>query len=93
MATPSSFPAACAWFAEWAVANSGQNDQLLVCYALYKQATEGPCRAREPSVLKPKERAKWNAWAGLGDMNSDVARQLYVDEVNRLRADAGLAPL
>uniref|UniRef100_A0A0A9CT16 ACB domain-containing protein n=1 Tax=Arundo donax TaxID=35708 RepID=A0A0A9CT16_ARUDO len=35
-------------------------------HGLYKIATEGPCTAPQPSALKLKARAKWNAWHKLG---------------------------
>eukprot|EP01088_Endostelium_zonatum_P018538 TRINITY_DN598_c1_g2_i1.p1 TRINITY_DN598_c1_g2~~TRINITY_DN598_c1_g2_i1.p1 ORF type:complete len:341 (+),score=113.32 TRINITY_DN598_c1_g2_i1:38-1024(+) len=58
-------------------------DQKLRLYALYKQATEGPC---PPESIKPApalwsfvERAKWNAWNQLGNtLTSLQAKSEYV---------------
>lgn len=36
----------------------GEGMQLLL-YALYKQATEGPCSGARPAVFNFKARAKW----------------------------------
>ena len=52
--------------------------QKLEMYALYKQATAGDCVAAEPSVLKPRERAKWKAWSALSGTPPARAADLYV---------------
>ncbi|XP_076906662.1 acyl-CoA-binding domain-containing protein 3-like isoform X1 [Bidens hawaiensis] len=54
------------------------NDVQMQLYALHKVATEGPCREAQPMALKVSARAKWNAWQKLGNMNPDVAMELYI---------------
>lgn len=51
---------------------------------LYKQATVGPCDAPRPSFFDRKGRAKWQAWADLGQLPGSEAQQRYVDLLNRL---------
>jgi len=51
---------------------------LLQLYGLYKQATEGPCNSKCPSVLDFRGRAKWGAWNALKAMPQADARRDYV---------------
>ncbi|KAL0403248.1 UNVERIFIED_CONTAM: Acyl-CoA-binding domain-containing protein 1 [Sesamum radiatum] len=56
----------------------------LQLYGFYKIATEGPCSAPQPSVLKMTARAKWQAWQKLGAMPPEEAMQKYIDIVTEL---------
>jgi len=49
----------------------------LELYALYKQASVGPCHTKQPWAIQVVERAKWEAWRALGDMDRAAARQRY----------------
>lgn len=51
-------------------------------YSLFKQATVGPCREEQPSMLNFTKRAKHDAWKNLGEMKRDEARALYVAELD-----------
>ncbi|XP_076955099.1 acyl-CoA-binding domain-containing protein 3-like [Bidens hawaiensis] len=72
--------------AEYAKSDNNNNNNLgsldsdvqMQLYALHKVATEGPCREGQPMALKVSARAKWNAWQKLGNMNPDVAMELYI---------------
>jgi acyl-CoA-binding protein len=59
------------------------DEERLKFYALYKQATKGPCNTPQPWVVQVVERAKWNAWNALGKMTKDKAMieycNLYLD--------------
>ncbi|XP_075777426.1 enoyl-CoA delta isomerase 2 isoform X2 [Pelodiscus sinensis] len=57
------------------------NEVKLKLYALFKQATEGPCSSPKPSMLDFVKKAKWDAWNSLGSLSKDNARQKYVDLV------------
>lgn len=57
------------------------NDVLLRLYSLYKQATEGPNKTPEPGMFNIVAKAKWKAWAELGSMSAEEARQQYIDTV------------
>ncbi|KAI7753267.1 hypothetical protein M8C21_018987 [Ambrosia artemisiifolia] len=60
------------------------NDVQMQLYALYKVATEGPCREAQPMALKVSARAKWNSWQKLGDMTPDVAMEKYIALLSEL---------
>ncbi|CAI5479714.1 unnamed protein product [Closterium sp. Yama58-4] len=61
----------------------GEGLQLLL-YALYKQASDGPCDAKQPAVYNFKARAKWDAWKKLGSMSQDEAMAQYVGLVEQM---------
>ncbi|NXR39453.1 ECI2 isomerase, partial [Zosterops hypoxanthus] len=60
------------------------NETKLKLYALFKQATEGPCNAPKPGMLDFVKKAKWDAWNSLGSLSQDDARQKYTDLVSSL---------
>uniref|UniRef100_A0A8D0MJJ3 Enoyl-CoA delta isomerase 2 n=1 Tax=Sus scrofa TaxID=9823 RepID=A0A8D0MJJ3_PIG len=64
------------------------NEVKLKLYALYKQATEGPCNAPKPGMLDFILKAKWDAWNALGNLPKETARQNYVDLVSSLSASS-----
>ncbi|KAG2457992.1 ECI2 isomerase, partial [Polypterus senegalus] len=60
------------------------NEMKLQIYALFKQATQGPCNAPKPGMLDFVNKAKWDAWNSLGGLPQEQARQKYVDLVSSL---------
>uniref|UniRef100_H2PHT5 Enoyl-CoA delta isomerase 2 n=4 Tax=Pongo abelii TaxID=9601 RepID=H2PHT5_PONAB len=60
------------------------NEVKLKLYALYKQATEGPCNMPKPGIFDLINKAKWDAWNALGSLPKEAARQNYVDLVSSL---------
>ncbi|CAF2373560.1 unnamed protein product [Brassica napus] len=54
------------------------DDTSLILYALYQQATVGPCNTPKPSAWRPVEQSKWQSWQGLGAMPSVEAMRLFV---------------
>ncbi|NXA13311.1 ECI2 isomerase, partial [Sapayoa aenigma] len=60
------------------------NETKLKLYALFKQATEGPCNAPKPGMLDFVKKAKWDAWNSLGSLSQDNARQKYAELVSSL---------
>jgi acyl-CoA-binding protein len=60
--------------------------QKLKLYALYKQATEGPCTRKAPMLVEFTERAKYDAWKFLGAMPRVQAQREYVRLVRQLAA-------
>jgi acyl-CoA-binding protein len=63
------------------------NDDLLVMYALFKQATQGEASgAKKPGRFDLVGKAKYDAWSKLAGTSSDDAKQRYVDTVDRLAA-------
>jgi peroxisomal 3,2-trans-enoyl-CoA isomerase len=48
-------------------------------YALFKQATIGPCKSERPGMFDMIGRAKWDAWKALPpDLSPAAARKQYV---------------
>ncbi|XP_068054745.1 enoyl-CoA delta isomerase 2 isoform X1 [Anomalospiza imberbis] len=60
------------------------NETKLKLYALFKQATEGPCNAPKPGMLDFVKKAKWDAWNSLGNLSQDDARQKYAELISSL---------
>ncbi|XP_051871917.1 enoyl-CoA delta isomerase 2, mitochondrial isoform X2 [Pristis pectinata] len=60
------------------------NEVKLQIYALFKQATQGPCNSPKPSMLDFVNKAKWEAWNSLRKMSKEEARQKYVDFIESL---------
>lgn len=56
----------------------------LQIYALFKQATQGPCNTPKPGMLDFVNKAKWDAWNSLGSITAEDARQKYVDLIGSL---------
>ncbi|XP_051219936.1 acyl-CoA-binding domain-containing protein 4 [Lolium perenne] len=79
------FSAASAFVAASAASGTSVPDEAqLRLYGLYKIATEGPCTAPQPSALKLKARAKWNAWNKLGALPTEEAMEEYITIVDEL---------
>jgi len=63
------------------------NDDLLVLYANFKQATDGEASgAKKPGRFDLVGKAKYDAWAKLAGTSSDAAMTTYVATVDRLLA-------
>ncbi|XP_022073902.1 enoyl-CoA delta isomerase 2, mitochondrial [Acanthochromis polyacanthus] len=69
--------------------NDPGNEVKLKMYALFKQATQGPCNTPKPGMLDFVNKVKWDAWKSLGSMSQDEARQQYCDLVGSLVAAEG----
>ncbi|KAI7792384.1 enoyl-CoA delta isomerase 2, mitochondrial isoform X1 [Triplophysa rosa] len=62
------------------------NEVKLKIYALFKQATQGPCNTSKPGMLDFVNKAKWDAWKSLGSVSQEEARQKYVELITSLVA-------
>ncbi|KAF4087804.1 hypothetical protein AMELA_G00075380 [Ameiurus melas] len=71
--------------------NDPGNEVKLKIYALFKQATQGPCNTPKPGMLDFVNKAKWDAWKSLGPLPQDDARQQYVNLISSLVAAEGPA--
>ncbi|KAH9613870.1 hypothetical protein KSS87_015221 [Heliosperma pusillum] len=75
------------------------NEAALLLFALYQQATVGPCNVSKPSAWKPVEVSKWSSWSKLGNMASAEAMRLFVKILEEedpgwySRADAASEPV
>ncbi|XP_064640687.1 enoyl-CoA delta isomerase 2-like [Lineus longissimus] len=68
------------------------NEAKLKIYALFKQATGGPCDKPKPGIMDFVGKAKWEAWKGLGDISKDQAMGQYVELVMSLAEAEGPQP-
>ncbi|KAG5268910.1 hypothetical protein AALO_G00217810 [Alosa alosa] len=64
--------------------NDPGNEVKLKIYALFKQATQGPCNTPKPGMLDFINKAKWDAWKSLGSVSQEEAKQQYVDLISSL---------
>ncbi len=63
------------------------NDIKLKFYALFKQATVGPCKVHggsQPYKVQFESRAKWDAWNELGEKSQEDAMKDYIDQLTRM---------
>tara|TARA_Y100000589_G_C26912369_1_gene530859 strand:- start:365 stop:634 length:270 start_codon:yes stop_codon:yes gene_type:complete len=55
------------------------NEELLMIYGLYKQATVGDVNTDRPGMLDLKGKHKWDSWEKNKGMNINDAKQNYVN--------------
>mmetsp|Transcript_3336 Transcript_3336/g.9052 ORF Transcript_3336/g.9052 Transcript_3336/m.9052 type:complete len:98 (+) Transcript_3336:194-487(+) len=60
------------------------NSDKLKFYSLFKQATTGKCKGKQPSRLKIVARAKYDAWKGLGNMPKATAMKTYIAALEKV---------
>ena len=63
------------------------NENLLLLYSYYKQASNGDVSGKRPGFTNMVGRAKYDAWSKLKGTSQDEAMQAYVDLVNQLKAN------
>ncbi|KAM9700163.1 enoyl-CoA delta isomerase 2, partial [Menidia menidia] len=73
--------------------NDPGNEVKLKIYALFKQATQGPCNTPKPGMLDFVNKAKWDAWKSLGSISQDEARQQYCDLIGSLQPSEAPPPV
>ncbi len=66
-----------------------ENDDMLLLYACYKQATAGDASGSRPGMFDLVGRAKYDAWAALAGTSQADAQARYVRKVRDLLADEG----
>lgn len=60
-----------------------KNEEMLLLYAYYKQATIGNNTTTKPSFFDFKESAKWKAWKKKVNVEKIDAMKLYSDLVKK----------
>ncbi len=65
---------------------SPSQDQLLLLYSFYKQATQGDVKGERPGMINFKERAKFDAWAKTKGLSIQDAQKKYINLVEQLMA-------
>lgn len=71
---------------EFIIKNASKIDKsiLLECYGLFKIITVGMCNIPEPSFFEFQKRAKWSAWSSLGNLDVEIAKEKYINIVQKL---------
>ncbi|XP_033762097.1 acyl-CoA-binding protein-like [Pecten maximus] len=65
--------------------NRPSDDDLLVLYGLYKQATVGDVNTAKPGMMDFKGKAKWNAWEKVKGTSTADAETKYIAKVESLK--------
>ena len=60
------------------------DEDLLILYGLYKQATQGDCNIPQPWRVQVEPRARWDAWFKNHGMYRQTAMEKYIEKVNEL---------
>ncbi|XP_073314036.1 acyl-CoA-binding protein-like [Primulina huaijiensis] len=64
------------------------NENLLILYGLYKQATVGNVNTSRPGMFSMKERAKWDSWKADEGKSCEEAMSDYITKVKQLKEQA-----
>ncbi|CAN6461308.1 unnamed protein product [Victoria cruziana] len=56
----------------------------LILYGLYKQATVGPVNTSRPGMFNLRDRAKWDAWKAVEGKSKEEAMSDYITKVKQL---------
>ena len=67
------------------------NENKLILYGLYKQATVGNVNTSRPGMFNMRDRAKWDAWKNVEGKSKDEAMIEYTMKVKQLLEEAGAA--
>ena len=72
---------------EWVSKNKmpATNEEKLLCYGFYKQATEGDNISEKPWAIQLEKNAKWEAWETNKGITSEEAKKLYISKIIELR--------
>ncbi|KAL3619129.1 Acyl-CoA-binding domain-containing protein 2 [Castilleja foliolosa] len=60
------------------------NENKLILYGLYKQATVGNVNTSRPGMFNMRDRAKWDAWKAVEGKSQDEAMGDYITKVKQL---------
>jgi len=58
-------------------------EQLLLFYALFKQAKQGDCAIPRPGFLQFEARRKWDSWTSLAGLCKADAMQQYIEGITK----------
>ena len=67
---------------------STTNENKLILYGLFKQATVGPVNTSRPGMFNPRDRYKWDAWKAVEGKSKEEAMTDYVTKVKQLLEEA-----
>lgn len=55
------------------------DNELLDVYKYFKQAKHGDNNSKQPSMFNFKDTSKWKSWESVKGMDSNSAKQKYID--------------
>lgn len=61
------------------------NEEKLICYGYFKQATIGDNKTTVPWAIQMEKKAKWDAWEKNKGISSEEAKKLYIHKIIELR--------
>ncbi|EOY25438.1 PREDICTED: acyl-CoA-binding protein isoform X1 [Theobroma cacao] len=64
------------------------NENKLILYGLFKQATVGPVNTSRPGMFNMRERYKWDAWKAVEGKSKEEAMSDYITKVKQLLEEA-----
>ncbi|CDZ97063.1 Acyl-CoA-binding protein [Phaffia rhodozyma] len=64
------------------------DDDKLIFYALFKQASVGDCNTPKPGLMDFVGKAKWNAWTQVKGKSTEDAKKEYVEQLKRVLSKA-----
>lgn len=70
---------------------STTNENKLILYGLYKQATVGPVNTNRPGMFNMRDRAKWDAWKAVEGKSKEEAMSDYITKVKQLQEESGVS--
>ncbi|XP_041057451.1 acyl-CoA-binding protein [Carcharodon carcharias] len=66
------------------------DDEMLLIYSLYKQATVGDVNTDRPGMFDLKGKAKWDAWNERKGTSKEEAMKMYISKVQELKDKYGM---
>ena len=66
------------------VTNNCTNDDLLILYAFFKQATDGDCNIDEPYFYEIRKKSKYNAWMDIKGTSQKQAMECYIKKAKEI---------
>ncbi|XP_057766693.1 acyl-CoA-binding protein [Salvia miltiorrhiza] len=67
---------------------STSNENKLILYGLFKQATVGNVNTSRPGMFNMRDRAKWDAWKAVEGKSQEQAMNDYITKVKQLLEEA-----
>ncbi|XP_051874136.1 acyl-CoA-binding protein [Pristis pectinata] len=66
------------------------DEDMLLIYGLYKQATVGDVNTDRPGMLDLKGKAKWDAWNERKGTSKEESMKKYIEKVQELKEKHGM---
>ncbi|XP_038645752.1 acyl-CoA-binding protein [Scyliorhinus canicula] len=66
------------------------DNDMLIIYGLYKQATVGDVNTARPGMFDLTGKAKWDAWDGRKGTSKEEAMKMYIAKVQELKEKYGM---